>query len=174
MRVDLKRDQCRIGHLAVDRFGAIDAGKVAHAPQQPAGDARRAAGAPRDFVGAVLGHADAEYAGATVDDFLKFGLAVEVEADRNAESVAQRIGQQARARGRADQREFREIDLDRARRRPLADDEIELEILHRRIEDFLDRGIEPVNFVDEEDVALFEIGEERRKVAGLRDHRAGG
>ena len=66
------------------------------------------------------------------------------------------------------------IDLHRARRRPLADDEIELEILHRRIEDFLDRRIEPVDFVDEEHVALLEIGQQRREIAGLGDHGAGG
>ena len=43
--------------------------------------------------------------------------------------------------------------LHRARRRPLADDEVELEVLHRRIEDFLDRRIEPVDLVDEQHVA---------------------
>ena len=69
---------------------------------------------------------------------------------------------------------LREIDLHRARGRPLADDEVELEILHRRIEDFLDRRIEPVDLVDEEHVALFEIGEQRREIAGLGDHRTGG
>ena len=61
-----------------------------------------------------------------------------------------------------------------SRRRPFADDQIELEILHRRIENFLDRRIEPVDFVDEQNIALLEIGQKRRKVAGLGDHRAGG
>ena len=69
---------------------------------------------------------------------------------------------------------WREVDLDRARRRPFADDEVELEILHGRIEDFLDRRIEAVDLVDEEHVALFEVGEQRGEVAGLGDHRAGG
>ena len=54
-----------------------------------------------------------------------------------------------------------------------ADDEIELEILHRRIENFLDRRVEPVNLVDEQDVARLEIGKQRRKVAGFCDHRTG-
>ena len=52
-----------------------------------------------------------------------------------------------------------EIDAHRARRRPLADDEVELEVFERRIEDFLDRRIEPVDLVDEQHVAVFEIGE---------------
>ena len=67
---------------------------------------------------------------------------------------------------------FGEVDLHRARRRPFADDEVELEILHRRIEDFLDRRIEPMDLVDEQHVALFEIGQQRREIAGLGDHRA--
>ena len=31
-----------------------------------------------------------------------------------------------------------------------------------------------MNFVDEQNVALFEVGEQRREIAGLGDHRAGG
>ena len=128
----------------------------------------------RDLVRAVRRHADAEHAGAAVDDQLELGRGVEVEPHRDAEAVAQRIGQQPGARRRADQREGREVDLDRARRRPLADDEVELEILHRRIEDLLDRRIEPMDLVDEQHVARLEIGEQRREVAGLGDHRPRG
>ena len=76
--------------------------------------------------------------------------------------------------GGGDQREFRQVDLHRARRRAFADDQVELVVLHRRIEDFLDRRVEPVDFVDEQDVALLEIGQQRREIAGLGDHRAGG
>ena len=64
---------------------------------------------------------------------------------------------------------WREVDLDRARRRAGADDEIELEILHRGIEDFLDRRIEAMDFVDEQHVARLEIGELRGEVARLGD-----
>src|SRR5262249_53046297 len=103
-------------------------------------------------------------------DLFELFLGVEVQPHRNAEAVAQWIGQKARTRGRADQCERCEIDLDRTRGRTLADDEIELEILHGRIKDFLDRGIEPMNLVDEENVARFEICEERRKIARLCDH----
>ena len=151
---------------------AGDGGKIAQPAQQPPGDARRAAGAARDLVGAVRGHDNAEHARAAVDDLLELGLGIKVEPHRNAEAVAQRIGEKPGAGGGADQRELGEIDLHRTRRRSGADDEIELKILHRRIEDFLDRRIEPVNLVDEEHVALFEVGEQRREIAGLGDHRA--
>ena len=57
---------------------------------------------------------------------------------------------------------------------PGADDEVELEILHRGIEDFLDRRIEAMDFVDEQHVARLEIGELGGEVAGLGDDRPGG
>jgi hypothetical protein len=42
------------------------------------------------------------------------------------------------------------------------------------IERFLDRRIDPVDLVDEQHIARLEIGEERREIAGLSDHGAGG
>src|SRR6185437_1185455 len=77
------------------------------------------------------------------------------------------------ARGGADQGELGELDLDRARRRSFADNEIELKILHRGIEHFLDRRAQAMDLIDEEHVALFEIGEKGSEIAGLRDHRSG-
>ena len=110
--------------------------------------------------------------GAARDDALQLLGRIEIEPDRNAEPVAQRRGQEPGAGRRADQGELGEIDLHRARRRPRADDEVELEILHRRIKDFLDRRIEAVDLVDEQDVARLEIGELRREIARLGDDRA--
>ena len=146
-------------------------GEVAHAAQEPSGDARRAARAPRNLVGPVCAHGQAEHARAACDDQFQLRLGVEIQPHRNAEAVAQGICEKPRARRRADQRERREVDLHRARGRPLADDEVELEVLHRRIEDLLHLRIEPVDLVDEEHVARLEIGQERGEVAGLGDHR---
>ena len=153
---------------------AGDRGEIAHAAQQPAGDARRAARAPRDLQRAVVAERHLQDAGAAPHDLLQFLDRIEIEPHRNAETVAQRIGQQAEPRGGGDQREAGEVDLDRARRRSLADDQVELEILHRRIEDFLHRRVQPVDLVDEQHVAVFEIGQQRREIAGLGDDRAGG
>ena len=105
--IDLQLAERAVGDAAVDSLGAVDMGEVAHAAQQPPGNARGAARAPCDFVGAVRRHADAEHAGAAVDDLLELGLGIEIQPHRNAEAVAQRIGQQAGARGGADQRERR-------------------------------------------------------------------
>src|SRR5262249_42745109 len=43
-------------------------------------------------------------------------------------------------------------------------------ILHRGIEHFLDRGAEAMDLVDEQHVALFEIGQKRGEIAGLGNH----
>src|SRR5262249_40124708 len=150
-----------------------DGSKVAHAAEQSSGDARRTARASRDLVGAVGSEPDAEDARAAIDDLFQLSRAVKAQPHRNAKAVAQRIGEKARARRRADEREPREIDFHRPRRRPLADNQIELEILHRRIKDFLYCRIEAMNFIDEQHVTRFEIGKKRGEIAGLGDYRPG-
>ena len=134
----------------------------------------RAARAPRDLVGAIRTDGSGEHARSARDDAFEFFDAVEVETHGDAEAVAQRRRQQAEARRGADQRELGEVDAHRARRRTLADDEVELIVLQRRIEDFLDRRAQAMDLVDEEDVAVFEVGEQRREIAGLGDDRTGG
>ena len=100
--------------------------------------------------------------------------AVELQALDDAEAVAQRRGQQAGAGGRADQGEGRQVELDRARRRALADHDVDLEVLHRRVQHFLDHRREAVDLVDEQHVVRLQVGQQRGQVAGLLDHRAGG
>ena len=62
----------------------------------------------------------------------------------------------------------------RARRRPLADDQVELEVFHRRVEHFLDGRLEPVDFVDEQDIPGLEVCQDCGEVAGPLDHRPRG
>ncbi len=87
------------------------------------------------------------------------------------ETVAQRRSQQARTSRRADQSKAFQIELDRSRRRALTDHDIDLIVLHRRIEHFFNNMVQAMNFVDKEDIALFEVGQQRSQVAGLLDHR---
>ena len=77
-------------------------------------------------------------------------------------------------RGRADQREGRQVDSHAARRWSLADNDVERAVLHRRIEHLLDDRVQAVDLVNKQHVVRFEIGEQRRQVAGLADHGAGG
>ena len=125
---------------------------VAHAAQQPVGDARRAARAARDLEAAVGVDRHLEQAGRAADDARELLGAVELEPRDDAEAVAQRIGQHAGARRRADQRERLQLELDRARRRALADHDVDLVVLERRVEDLLDDRRQAVDLVDEEHV----------------------
>ena len=109
-----------------------------------------------------------------MDDRLELGRFVEDHAQRDAEALAQRPRHQPRARGRADQGERRQVDAHRARRRPLADHQVELEVLHRGIEDLLDRRIEAMDLVDEQHVVRLQVGELGGEIARLLDHRARG
>ena len=97
---------------------------------------------------------------------------VEVEAADEAEPVAQRAGHQPGAGGGADQGEPGQVESDAAGRRALADEDVELEVLHGRVEDLLHRPVQAVDLVDEEDVALLEVGEQGGQVAGPDQHRA--
>ena len=72
------------------------------------------------------------------------------------------------------EREARQVQPDAAGVRPLVDDDVELEVLHRRVEVFLDGLLQTVDFVDEQHVACLEVGEQAGEVAGLLDGRAAG
>src|ERR1700721_2716371 len=148
-------------------------GEVAPPVQQPSGDARRSAGTRSDFAGALGVQIESEYARSPLDDRLQFVRLIEIEPKRNTEPVAQRRRDQARAGRCADEREGRKGDLDRASAWTFADHQIEFEILHRGIQDLLDRRIEPVNLVNEQHITRLEIGENRGEVSGAHKYGAG-
>jgi hypothetical protein len=90
-----------------------------------------------------------------------------------AESIPQRRGQGSGFRCGAHQRETGQVKFDRPRCRALADDQIQLEVFHRRVQRFLYRSRQSVNFVDEENVMLLEIRQDRRKIARVREDQSG-
>jgi hypothetical protein len=108
------------------------------------------------------------------DDARQFFGRVELQPRHDAEAVAQRVGQHARARGGAHQREGLQIELDAARRRAFADHDVDLVVLQRGVEDFFDDGREAVDLVDEEHIVAFQIRQDRRQVLGFFQHRAAG
>ena len=105
---------------------------------------------------------------------LQFQRGIELQPRDDAEAVAQGVGEHAGAGGGADERERRQIELDRTRRRALADHDVELEILQRRIQDFLHHRRQAVDLVDEQHVVRFEVGEQRGEIARALQHRARG
>ena len=71
-------------------------------------------------------------------------------------------------RGRADEREGRQVERQRPGGRALAEDDVEPEILERRVEDLLGRAVQAVDLVDEEHVPRLERGENRGDVLLLQ------
>jgi hypothetical protein len=88
----------------------------------------------------------------------------------DAEPRPEGRGQQTAARRGSDEREGGQFDLDRTRRRTLVEYDVDLVVLHRRIEILLDDRAEAVDFVDEEHVARVEVGQQAGQVARLVQH----
>ena len=72
---------------------------------------------------------------------------------------------------RADQGELLDLELVAAGARPLANDDVQAEVLHGRVEDLLDRGLEAVDLVDEQDLFGLHVGQDGREVARPLDDR---
>ena len=172
--IDLEAGEGRVGDGAVDGVVAGNAGEVADPAQQPAGDARRTAGSPGDLDGTFVRQAEAQLLGAAGNDPAEFLGSIEHQAEGDSEAVAQGRGEKTGAGGCSDKGKGGEVDADGPGCRALADDEVELEVLHRRIQDFFYRWLQAVDLVDEQDVAGLEVGEDGGKVAGALDDGAGG
>ncbi len=169
--VDLEQGQALAGGGLGDDALGPDLGVVADPAQQPVGDAGRAPGPAGDLVAAGGVEGDAHDPGRPHDDGLQLGDVVVVEAGDEAEPVAEGAGDEAGAGGGADQGEPGQVEAQRPGRGALAEDDVELEVLHRRVEHFLDHPGQAVDLVDEQDVALVEVGQHRRQVAGPLQRR---
>src|SRR5581483_10711247 len=96
----------------------------------------------RDLQRALRLRLDAEDVGGAADDSVQFVHAVEFEAVMDAEAVAQGRGEHSGPCRRADEREAGQVETERAGARPAPDDDVQLEILHRWIENLMDGAVE--------------------------------
>ena len=112
--------------------------------------------------------------GGAGNDLADFWFFVIFKTMDDAEAVAERAGESAGSSRRADDGKMREVEADAAGGRAFADDDVEFVIFHRGVEDFFDDAAEAVDFVNEQDVAVLEIGEDAGEVAGAFDGGAGG
>ena len=87
------------------------------------------------------------------------------------EALAQRRRKHAGPRRRADQRKTAQRKLERLGVRAAIDDEIDLKVLHRRIEELFYDAPEPMNLIDEEHVAFFERRKDADEIFGLLERR---
>ena len=77
----------------------------------------------------------------------------------------QRRRNQSRPRSRAHKRKRLHFQRVRARRRPLPDNDVELVIFQRRIQQLFEHRLQPVNLIDEQDLLLLHVGDDRRQIA---------
>src|SRR6266540_3737551 len=148
-------------------------GDIPYAAKDAVRDPRGAARAAGDLLGRVIGDLHVENASRAPHDQSELGRVVVVEPEGHPEAVAQRRCQQAGSRRRPDEREVWKIERERACGRPLPHDDVEPKVLERRIEDLLDRPVDPVDLVDEQHVALLESGEDRGHVTLALERGAG-
>ena len=159
-------------HLQADPSGCPHLGEVANPAEQPVGDAGRPPGAAGDLLTCVVLDCDAEDGGGAPDDRRQLVRLVEVEAAGEAEAVPERRREHAGTGGGTDQREAGDVDrIDRADG-PLPMTRSRRK-LHRQVKDLLHGAGEAVDLVDEEHVAVLEVGEDGREVPGPLQHRAG-
>src|SRR5262249_8142712 len=98
-----------------------------------------------------------EYLSRTIHDDFQILDRIEVQVQGYTKSAAERRADQTRARGCADEREPGQRVSDRPRRRTLPDDDVQVIVLHRGVEYFFNRRIQPVHLVDEQHVAFVEV-----------------
>src|SRR6266850_516862 len=162
------------GNGSRDLAGSLHLRIISSSLQQAIRNARRAAAPRRDFLAAFRRDRRIQNFGGPANDEFQLGLGVEIQPVNHTEAGPQWRRDQAGASGRSDQREAAQIQTVRPGAGPLTDDDVELEVLHRGIEDFLDIGLEPMNLVDEKHIAEFEVCQNRSQITLHLDQRAGG
>lgn len=128
--------QCRerlVCHRTGNHTPGLHLGKVPHPAQHSVGDAGRATAAAGDLHCAVRLYGNVQQAGRPGDNLRQLLRCVELQAQGHAEAVPQGCGELPCPGGSADQGEAGQIQPDGVGRGPLADDDVDGEVLHGRV-----------------------------------------
>ena len=151
---------------------SLDLGKIADPLDQPVDNARGPAGPAGNLGPALLVYGNSQQACRTHDDSVQLGRGVKVQAIDQAKPFTKR-GREGPGTGRGpDQGKARQVQLDRARRGPLPDYQIQLEILHRRVQRLFDGSREPMDFINKQHVAVLEIRQDRGQITRMGQHQS--
>ncbi len=112
-----------------------------------------------------------ELGGVDRDDPGEISDVVELEVLVHAESFAERAREHSAAGGGSDDRELLEGQADGACRHSFTQNDVDPEIFHDRVDEFLDGAGQAMDLVDEEDRALGRVGQERHDVHLLVERR---
>ena len=145
--------------------------KIAHAAQQPVGNAGRAARTAANLCSTVGAHLHPQNARRALHHAGQIVGRVVFKPRHNTKTVAQWRRYKAHARGGPHKGEGLKVNLYRACRRPLPDHKIKLEVFHGRIQHFLNCNGHTVDFIHKKNVVPVEIGEDGGKVAAALKHR---
>src|SRR3989344_7076169 len=138
------------------------------------GDSGGVAASFGDFFGRVAGNFHSQYAGRAGDYFFDLFVGVKFQPEGAArKSRTQRGREHSHSGGGGDKGERWQFQLDASRRRALADDDIQRPGFHRRIKDFFNSFVQPVDFVYKKYVSRRKIGENGSQVAHPFYGRAG-
>src|SRR6185369_6125095 len=140
-------------------------GKIPDAAQQPVGNPRRTPAAAGQLQRCCIRDRDIEDTGRAPDNEGEFVIGIEFKPGDDPETVPERRRQQPCPGRCPDKGESGEIELDRPCAWPLTDDDVELKVLHGRVEYLFDRVGKPVDLIYEENVMRFDIGEDCGKIA---------
>ena len=172
--VDVAHGQRLLRHLLGHEALGLDLRVVAHPAQQVVGDARRATGAAGDLQRACGFDAHIHQACGADEDVLNLLRRVVVQPVGDAKAGAHGRGEHAGTGGGSHEREGRQIDADGARLGALINDDVQPVVFDGGVQVLLDAGMQAVDFVDEEDVALLQVGQDAGQVSGAVDLRAAG
>ncbi len=167
--IDFQTIERVVGDVAGNHLSALDLGEISNAPKEAVRDSGCAASPAGNLAGAVgLDRVteDSRRAGENLEQGI---LSIELEVEHDAKSVSQRTGQQTLTGGCSDHGECGQVEPDGAGRRALTHQDIDLLVLHRGIQDLLDRPRQPVDLVDEEHGACFEVGKDTDQITGTLD-----
>ena len=172
--INIESEQAVIGQFARNGIHFSDISEIAEAQQKPICNARCTSGASRDFVHGVFVNGDLKQMSGMTDDQSELVFFVIIESGDMAKPVSQRACKEAASRRGANERKSFEWHFDTSSLRPSTDEKIEREIFHGGVEIFFDDGIESMNFVDEEDIAFIERGQDTGEVAFFLNSRSAG
>jgi hypothetical protein len=96
---------------------------------------------------------------------------IEIELSGEAKAIPERAGQQTGASCGTDQREAWDVERYRGCPWTLPDNDIYPKVLHGQVEHFLGRSRHSMDFVEKEDLAFDQPGQDGGEIAGVLDGR---
>ena len=172
--VDVEHGESLVGAGFSDASVVADLGVVADAAEEVVGDAGGAAAAAGDFPCAVFFDGDVEETGGADDDVAELLGGVVVKPFFDGEAAEERAGEESAARGGADEGKVGKVDADASGVGSLVDDDVQFEVFHSGVEVFFDVFLHTVDFVDEQHVSSFEVGEQASKISRFFDSGSAG